>query len=316
MNNLLLAAAALALDRVIGDPTFVPHPVILMGRYITWFEGRFNRPTARPRWNRTAGGALVLSGLLVFAGIPFAGLYALSRVSTPAAVILAIWLTASTIAWKGLERAGEKVRRALTGQGLSEARAAVAEIVGRDTDHLDETGVVRAAVETLAENVVDAIVAPVFFACLGGAPWALAYRWVNTLDAMLGHRSPRYETFGWASARADDLLNFIPARLTVGLMALSLSLSRLDARTALRTVRRDGRRHASPNSGLPESMMAGGLHVQLGGLNHYRGEESWHPLLGDPGDPLTAHHISEALRVVGWTSLSLLGLLVAGGIVA
>ncbi|MGC8487354.1 MAG: adenosylcobinamide-phosphate synthase CbiB [Clostridia bacterium] len=314
MNEFWMAAAALLLDRVIGDPLFPPHPVILMGRYITWFDRRFNRPQ-NPRWNRAAGVVLVVSGLVVFAGVPFMGLYELYRLAAPAAVIVGIWLIATTIAWKGLARAGEKVRRALVAEGLPEARAAVGEIVGRDTADLDEAGVIRATVETLAENLVDAIVAPVFFACLGGAPWALAYRWVNTLDAMVGHHSPRYETFGWASARADDLLNWIPARITVGLMALALYVVRQDAPNALWTVRRDGRRHESPNSGLPEAMMAGGLHVQLGGLNYYQGQENWHPLLGDPGDPLAPHHIAKAVRVVGWTSLSLVGLLVVGGIV-
>ena len=314
MNDLLVAASALLLDRVIGDPLFPPHPVILMGRYITWFERRFNHPQ-RPRWNRASGIALVTSGLVVFSGLPFLGLYELSRLAAPAAVITSIWLAATTIAWKGLARSGEKVRRALTERGLPPARAAVSEIVGRDTALLDESGVIRATVETLAENLVDAIVAPVLFACLGGAPWALAYRWINTLDAMVGHHSARYETFGWASARTDDLLNFIPARVTVGLMALALYFARQDPRSALRIVRRDGRRHASPNSGLPEAMMAGGLHIQLGGMNHYQGQASWHPLLGDSGDALQPRHITETLRIVGWTSISLFGLLVVGGVV-
>jgi adenosylcobinamide-phosphate synthase len=312
MNPCWMTGAALLLDRVIGDPLFPTHPVILMGRYIAWFDRRWNRPE-RPG-NRWVGMGLVASGLVIFGVLPALTLWSVGRASRLALWGLSIWLISTTIAWKGLVEAGRRVRRALADTGLSSARTAVAQIVGRDTETLSEEGVIRAAVETLAENLVDAIVAPVLFACVGGAPLALAYRWVNTLDAMVGHRTPRYRTFGWASARLDDLLNWVPARLTVILMLPVLAVTGLDPRRAWRTVRRDGRKHPSPNSGLPEATMAGGLRVQLGGVNYYHGVPDPRPPLGDPVTPLHPHHIERAIAVVHGTTALLLMLVTAGGV--
>ena len=313
MNTVLATALAMLLDRLVGDPLFPPHPVVVMGRYITWWDRRFNQPE-RPGSNRWAGVALVVTGALLFGGIPLVGLVWLARTVPLLAWALGIWLISTTIAWKSLVDAGRMVEEALAHRGLAAARAAVGRIVGRDTHQLDEAGVVRATVETLAENLVDAVVAPVLYACLAGAPGALVYRWINTLDAMVGHTTPRHRTFGWASARADDVLNFIPARLTATLMLLTLPLARLDIAAGARLLARDGRRHPSPNSGLPEAVMAGALHVQLGGTNTYAGVPSHRPPLGDPGDPLVPGHITRTLAVVNWSAASLLGIVAAVGI--
>ncbi len=313
MNTALAAAAALVLDRIVGDPLFPPHPVILMGRYIAWWDRRWNHPEAGGA-NRWAGAALVGSGLLLFAGVPLVGLAALAHLFSPLAWAVGIWLTTTTIAWKSLVQSGQAVSDALAHQGLPAARAAVGRIVGRDVADLDEPGVVRAAVETLAENLVDAVTAPLLYACLLGAPAALAYRWVNTLDAMVGHQTDRHRHFGWASARLDDALNWVPARLTAGLMVLLLPLAGLNLQQGARMLRRDGRRHPSPNSGLPEAVMAGALSVQLGGTNWYQGAASHRPLLGDPTAPLQRLHIERTLAVVNWTCGSLVALLAVVGV--
>lgn len=311
MTRLMTAAAGLAVDRVVGDPMTPPHPVILMGRYIAWFDRRFNRPGARD--NRFRGMALTGTGLLLFGALPALGLCLLNRVAPVAALVIGIWLIAMTIAWKSLGQSGRDVWAALTQQGLPAGQAAVSHIVGRDTGSLAADEVVRAAVETLAENLVDAIVAPVFFACLGGAPAALAYRMVNTLDAMVGHKTARHQTFGWASARLDDLSNWVPARLTALLMFVATAGLRLDAPGAWRTMRRDAARHPSPNGGVPEAMMAGALGVRLGGYNTYGGVTEFRAYLGDPTQPLSPQVLANAIRVMEATGWVLLGALIVMG---
>jgi len=311
VNRFWLAGAALLTDRVVGDPLVPPHPVILMGRYIGWFDRRFNHP-GRPG-NRRAGMALLVSTCLLFGGGAWLLIGGLDRLSPYAGLILNWWLIATTVAWKGLAGAGLDVWHALTEQGLEAGRGAVGRVVGRDTDRLDEAGIVRAGVETLAENLVDAVVAPIFFAVLGGAPAAITYRAVNTLDAMVGHRSDRYRRFGWASARCDDLLNWVPARLTVILIAAAAALAGGDPGQAWRIARRDGSHHPSPNSGWAEAAMAGALHVQLGGVNWYRGVPDPRPPLGDPDHALRPRHLLDAVRVVHITAWLLVGLLVVGG---
>lgn len=313
MTRLMTVAAALALDRVVGDPLMPPHPVILMGRYIAWFDRQFNRPGSGT--NGFSGVALTGTSLLLFGAGPALGLSLLGRVEPVASLVIGIWLIAMTIAWKSLGKAGRDVWTALTHQGLTAGREAVSHIVGRETDALAAEEVVRAAVETLAENLVDAIVAPVFFACLGGAPAALAYRAVNTLDAMVGHKTPRYQTFGWASARLDDLLNWVPARLTALLMFVAMAGLRLNARRAWATMRRDAARHPSPNGGVPEAMMAGALGVRLGGFNTYAGVREFRAHLGDPTHPLSPQDLMRAVSVVDKTAWLLLGTILFAGVI-
>jgi adenosylcobinamide-phosphate synthase len=188
-----------------------------------------------------------------------------------------------------------------------EARAAVAKIVGRDTEEMAESDIVRATVETIAESTADGIIAPLFYLVLGGAPLALAYKAVSTLDSMIGHTDDRYRWFGWASARLDDVANFLPARITALLLVLSVGIvsrSWPATQRALRIMVRDGRQHPSPNSGRPEAAMAGALGVQLGGINRYDGLPIERPCLGDPDQPLARAHISMALTLMLWTSLT------------
>lgn len=311
-----MSAAAMGVDAAIGDPRGWPHPVVLMGSAITRYDRQMNRSGLSP-------GALKVRGLILAAGLPlvvgvtsWASIWALGRVWSPLGWIVALGLTSTTVAWKGLGDAGSHVYRELSWD-LVRARGAVGEIVGRDTHELSEAEVIRATVETLAENIVDGIVAPLFYAVLGGAPLAMAYRAVNTLDSMVGYRNSRYRHFGWASARLDDVMNFVPARLTALLLWTVMAGMALAPGRAWATMARQAHRHPSPNAGIPEAMMAGGLGVRLGGRNVYGGIPSMRAELGEATRPLDREDIVRAIHVVRWTgALSALVALVIGVLTA
>lgn len=308
MNAPLALIGAYAADLLIGDPRWLPHPVVLIGRGIGGLEALLRRLGKGAPAERFAGAVLavtVVGGtyLAAEALLAWAG-----SVSTPFRTILAVWLLSTALAGRGLAGAALAVHRPLTAGDLPAARRHLARIVGRDTGNLAESEVVRGTVETVAENTVDGVVSPLFYAVLGGAPLALAYKAVNTLDSMVGYRNDRYRHFGWASARLDDLANYLPARLTGLLMAAAARLLGLDAGGALRCVRRYAGRHPSPNSGIPEAAVAGALGVRLGGINHYGGEASFRPHLGEERRPLSPEHILQAVRLMRLTSLLALAL--------
>ncbi len=311
VHSLWLAAVALLLDKFIGDPSWIPHPVMYMGNWIKWWESRLNRTN----WKQTVpkrflGGLLVVITVGLFGGSTWFALRLIGQHAPLFAFLIQLWLIATTIAWKGLVLAGRKVANELGHYNLMGARAAVAEIVGRDTDTLTESEVIRAAVETLAENLVDAVVAPVLFAALGGAPLALAYRAVNTLDSMVGHKNERFCHFGWASAHCDDVMNYIPARITAVLLYVAVILVKGDARKGWHTFKRDAKKHPSPNSGIPEAFVAGALGVQLGGVNYYAGRPSMRPCLGMAYRELEHRDILRTIRFVNVSTWFLLFFLV------
>ena len=222
----------------------------------------------------------------------------------PLVIVLLAW---TTIAARDLLDHIVSVQRALQSDSLTEARAAVAKIVGRDTEKMTESDIIRAAVETIAESTADGIIAPLIYLTLGGAPMALAYKAISTLDSMIGHLDDRYRWFGWASARLDDLANFLPSRITACLLVLSAGIASRSWSAMQHTwqiLLRDGGRHPSPNSGHPEAAIAGALGVQLGGINYYGGLPIERPYLGDPNQPLTRAHIGRALTLMLWTSLA------------
>ncbi|MCL6454020.1 MAG: adenosylcobinamide-phosphate synthase CbiB [Alicyclobacillus sp.] len=314
MNQLLAASIALLVDLVVGDPRWVPHPVVWMGRYIAWMDRRLNTAHAVPRTKRLRGVWLAASTLLMAAGAPWLALMVVRHYASWFGWVLDVLLVSTTIAWKGLAQAGWEVLRPLQAADLAAARRAVSMIVGRDTEHLSEAEVVRATVETLAENIVDAVVSPVFYACIGGAPLAFLYRAANTLDSMVGYRNDRYRDFGWCSARVDDVLNFIPARLTIGILCIALWVAKGRPIRALQVMWRDARRHPSPNSGIPEAMFAGGLGVQLGGLNFYGGVASHRATMGTPERPLEPRDIPRAIRTVHAACAVLLVAAAIGGV--
>lgn len=259
---------AAALDLAVGEPPERWHPVCWLGRLVGWLDRRTPGRHGSPRTQRLAGSALAL-------GLP-AGTWlltraALKRLPGPLADGLEVALLSTALAGRSLYQSAGEVDKSLS-LGLEQGRASVARIVGRETAGLDEAGVVRAAVESVAENSNDGVIAPLFYGLVGGAPLALAFKAVNTLDSMVGYRHDGYRDFGWASARLDDLAGFIPARLTA-LAALAVSPAwGQGPRQAWRVWRRDARGHASPNAGVVESVFAGTLGVQLGGDNRYGGE--------------------------------------------
>ena len=297
-GELVLAAA---LDVVAGDPCWLPHPVRGMGMLIAWYDHRVRTFCRSDQALQIAGACLAL-GLPAVAYAAATWLIAQAATLSPLfGQLVSIGLAYTSLAGRDLFDHVQPVSRALQEGNLAAAREAVARIVGRDSSALEEPEIVRATVETIAESTADGIIAPLVYLSLGGAPLALAYKAVNTLDSMVGHHDERYEHFGWASARLDDVMNWVPARLTGGFIALASGLATAQwhrVQDSWYILHRDGDKHPSPNSGMPEAAMAGGLGVQLGGRNYYDGVAHEGELIGDAGTALTPGHIDQATRIM------------------
>lgn len=314
-ETLWMIVAAIAIDWLIGDPPWPPHPVILIGKLIRWLEERLMpsrmQPLLPPASQKRRGVALAVITVTISTIAVLAVVKLLGMLHPWLGYAANTWLISTTIAFKGLKDAGMEVYRPLARGDLGEARTKVGYIVGRDTGHLDEPEVTRAAVETVAENTVDAAVSPLVFALLGGAPLAMFYRAANTLDSMVGYKNDRYQSFGWASARLDDLLNLLPARLTILLLTLAAWLTPgLSACRALKAVGHFARLHPSPNSGYPESAVAGALGIMLGGMNSYGGVTSQRASMGWPLRSLERDDIPRTVGLLYKT-----GYFIAGGCV-
>lgn len=302
LSHSIFILIAYIIDRIIGDPRGLPHPVVWIGRSISLLEKVIRKIILKEKWLKLAG---VLFPVFIAGGtylIVCLLLYGLHLVNLWLAVMAEIWIISTTIATKGLQDAGMEVYRHLKNDDLVQARKSLGMIVGRDTENLDEREISRGTVETVAENIVDAIISPFFFALIGGAPLAMMYRAVNTLDSMIGYKNDKYENLGWASARLDDLLNYLPARLTAQFMIIACSVKRLDVRNAVKMIKRDARRHPSPNSGYPEAAIAGALNIQLGGTNYYFGVPSHRAKLGDPNRQIEPDDILNTIIVMKATS--------------
>jgi adenosylcobinamide-phosphate synthase len=296
------------LDLFLGDPRWLPHPVVYIGRLITALE-KVLRSIVR---NERAGGVLLL--LLTVgatAGAAMAVLEGAYVVSPYAGFTVATLLSYTCLAARSLHRESWLVADALGRGDQAEARRYLSYIVGRDTDSLDAAEIWRATVETVAENTSDGVIAPLFFLMLGGPVVGLVYKAVNTLDSMVGYKNDCYLQFGWASARCDDMANWLPARLTGVLMVVAAPLGALSASGAWRIMRRDGRNHASPNSGIPEAAAAGALGVMLGGTNVYFGTPVAKPTIGDPVKTLDGRAWRGAVRLMyGAETLLVAGFLI------
>lgn len=311
-SEFLLAAGV---DLIVGDPRWLPHPVRMMGRIIRWCDDH-----VREVFRSVI--ALQLAGLGLAIGLPMTayvvGQWLVLEVGAVAEWLgsaMAVGLAFTTLAGRDLWEHVRAVSSALRQGDLIAARQAVSMIVGRDTQQLSESEVARAAVETVAESTADGVIAPLFYLVLGGPPLALAYKAVNTLDSMIGHRDERYLNFGRASARLDDLANWIPARLTAVLLLIAAGLMRGSISRMMsgwRVLVRDGGKHASPNSGRPEAAMAGALGVQLGGINYYDGVAHDHSVIGDGRRDLNRMDIAQATQLM--VTASLLGVMVGAGI--
>jgi adenosylcobinamide-phosphate synthase len=270
-QTLFMLAAALALDRLAGDPAWlwrrVPHPVVSTGRAIAGLEERLNREALSFTERRRRGVAAL--AVLVVAALALGWLVEKILRAGPLGLAVEIIVVSILLAHKGLIDHVAAVGRALEHGDLVSGRRAVADIVGRDVTVLDEAGVARAAIESGAENFSDAVVAPAFWFLLLGLPGLLVFKLASTADSMIGHRSPRYEAFGWAAARFDDALNFVPARLSALLIAGAAFFMRRPADAALRAAQADASKHKSPNAGWPEAALAGALGLALGGPRRY-----------------------------------------------
>lgn len=331
--RLLALALAGILDRIFGDPRVAWHPICLIGNLISWTE-KWTRPLF-PRskgGERAAGIYLVILVLLIATATPFAITLGLYRLHPVAGVLAESALLYFTFAARSLERESMAVSRALESGGPDAGRKAVSMIVGRDTEQLSETGVIKAAVETVAENTSDGVIAPIFYALIGGAPLAYFYKAVNTMDSMVGYKNDRYRYYGTAAARLDDLVNLIPARLSAHLMILAYEFvtifhkspvqSKGDGEKSVRNksglwqsvqkrflhdvwriYRRDRRAHASPNSAQTESVMAGALGVQLAGDASYFGVVHHKPTIGDDLRPVERADIARAVMLMKATAM-------------
>ena len=311
-DSLLILSLALAAEAAFGYPnglyTAIGHPVTWIGRLIKGLDRALNREAWSFRQRRIAG-ILALLAFLTVTGLTAWGLSLLLQPLGPIGILLLAILASSLIAQRSLHEHVAAVAMGLREAGIEGGRATVSMIVGRNPQSLDEAGVSRAAIESLAENFSDGIVAPAFWLGLGGPPGAALYKATNTADSMIGHRTPRHEAFGWAAARFDDLVNLPASRLSALLIIAAAALNTgASPRNALRAVRRDASHHRSPNAGWPEAAMAGALGLRLAGPRVYgdvRVEDRW---MGDGRAEATAYDIDLALKLYRTACALLFGL--------
>ena len=300
------------LDLIFGDPHWLPHPVRLMGRAISGLEKALRpRFPDTPQGRRSSGRVMVILVLFIFTAAPLVILLLCQRISPFLRLAVETVMCYQLLAARSLRDESMKVYDALCQDDLPLAREKVSMIVGRDTQKLSREQVAKAAVETVAENTSDGVVAPLFYMAIGGGVLGFFYKAANTMDSMVGYRNERYEDFGRAAAKLDDIVNFIPARLSALLMIIAAVLPGYSAKDGWRIWRRDRFQHKSPNSAQTESVCAGALGVQLAGDASYFGVLVRKPTIGDPLRPVETQDIRRANRLMLTTAL--LSLLFLGG---
>lgn len=317
MRIILLMLGGFILDGIFGDPAWLVHPVVIMGKAITALEKFLrkrlpNTPEGERLGGRILAMALPVGTLLITGGV----CWLFYRISPILGFAIELLWCAQALAAKGLAQESTNVYRELVKGDLPASRRAVSRIVGRDTAELTSEGVTKAAVETVAENASDGVIAPLFYMMLGGAPLALVYKAINTMDSMVGYKNEKYLNFGRAAAKLDDAANYLPSRIAALLWIASAALTGNDAKSAWRIWRRDRRKHASPNSAQTESACAGALNVQLAGPATYFGKYYDKPTIGDavraiePGDILRANKMMYTASLLGLTAAVLVRILV------
>lgn len=317
MRIILLMLGGFILDGIFGDPAWLVHPVVIMGKAITALEKFLrkrlpNTPEGERLGGRILAMALPVGTLLITGGV----CWLFYRISPILGFAIELLWCAQALAAKGLAQESTNVYRELVKDDLPASRRAVSRIVGRDTAELTSEGVTKAAVETVAENASDGVIAPLFYMMLGGAPLALVYKAINTMDSMVGYKNEKYLNFGRAAAKLDDAANYLPSRIAALLWIASAALTGNDAKSAWRIWRRDRRKHASPNSAQTESACAGALNVQLAGPATYFGKYYDKPTIGDavraiePGDILRANKMMYTASLLGLTAAVLVRILV------
>ena len=309
--GIMALIAGYILDLLLGDPEWLYHPVRLIGKLISRLEKRLRAQSGNLRRS-----AVILTAVTVLATMAAAALvlFLLSlwgRIPLFAGMTLLNWMG---IAVTCMAKEARGVEKALE-RGLPDARKQVARIVGRDTQNLDEEEIVKATVETVAENTTDGVISPLFWALLGGPVLLWGFKAANTLDSMVGYMDEKYRDIGWSSAKLDDVMNWLPARLTALLMICAAFLTGLDGKNALRIVRRDHANHTSPNCAWSEAAAAGALHIQLGGTHEYFGKPVVKPTIGDADRPAEKTDVRKANGLLYVTSglmmiiVALIGLL-------
>ena len=300
---MLYIIGAYIADMLFGDPTWFPHPVRIIGKYITGFEKLVRRVFSGGLSLKLAGIALATTAVVFTYLFAYILLKYAQTVNAYFYYGLNILFLYTCLAARCLADEGMKIKRILSEGSIEEARKQLSYIVGRDTEHLDESQITKAAVETISENTSDGIIAPLFYMFISGAPLALAYKAINTLDSMVGYKNEKYLDFGWASARLDDLANYIPSRITAFLMVASAFILSFDYKASASILKRDCKKHKSPNSGYPEAATAGALGVQLGGTNNYFGAPVYKPTIGDYKRPMEKADIDRAIKLMYTTEV-------------
>jgi adenosylcobinamide-phosphate synthase len=307
--HLIAISIAYFIDRLVGDPPQWPHPVRWIGSLISFLEKYLNHGENK----RLKGVLMLLFVLLIVFSIVLLLIAISYRIHPIAGIAIESIIIASTIAQKSLKEAALEVHAPLEKGDLAGARIKLSYIVGRDTDSLNESEIARGAIETVAENTSDGVTAPLFWALIGGAPLAMVYRATNTCDSMAGYKNERFKDFGWASAKWDDVMNWIPSRITGILMLIGTKPMKMEYQRAWKILFRDAKKHPSPNSGWGEAAVAAILGIQLGGINYYKGIVSNRAKMGDPLVPIQADHILSANKILDKTVFLFLLLLWIGG---
>ncbi len=315
--SILAVVLGFGLDLLIGDPHWLYHPIRLVGALISSLEKLLRGVFPKNKNGELAAGVFLLvltAGITT--GCAWGLLYLAGRIHPYVRFALETVMCYQLLATKALKDETMKVYAALSQGDLKQARYAVSMVVGRDTEVLDETGVTKAAVETVAENASDGVIAPLLFLAVGGAPLGFFYKAVNTMDSMVGYKNDKYLYFGRAAAKFDDVLNYIPARLSGALMSTASAFCGLDARNAWKIFLRDRRNHSSPNSAHTEAAAAGALHIQLAGNAYYFGKLYEKPTIGDPDRPVEYEDIRRVNRLLYATAvLALIVFMVVKGVV-
>ena len=298
---------AFILDMILGDPRSNLHPVVLIGRVISFFEAVFYKDTDNDTKKLWYGGITVGFILLTIYIITSLILWLAGLINEWVYYLVEVVLVYVTISPRSLGGAGFEITQLLKQGFIDDARKRVSWIVGRDTEDLDESEITRATVETIAENTVDGIVAPLFFFLIAGPIGSILYRTANTMDSMMGYKNDKYMYFGRVAARLDDILNWIPARITFLLFVITAFIMRFDAPEALRIGLRDAWKHPSPNGGYAEAPVAGALHIRLGGFNQYFNKRTFREYMGDPKETMNRLHITRTIYMMyGATFLAIL----------
>ncbi|MFO7151847.1 MAG: adenosylcobinamide-phosphate synthase CbiB [Bacillota bacterium] len=302
-GNGIIVLFAFVLDLLLGDPVRPTHPVVLIGRLITFWEKILYGLFKSPSGHRLAGVSLWIFTVPTVYLVTSALVEACYKINFWLGFVSSVWLVYTSIAVKNLADEALAILSELERGDIKRARIRLGGIVGRDTERLPVAEICRATVETVAENTVDGIISPLFYAFIGGPALALAFKAVSTLDSMVGYRNERYINFGWFSAKMDDILNYVPARLGGILIVAAAFLMKFDGKGALRTMLKDAGKHKSPNAGIPEAAFAGALGLRLGGWNSYSGILHFCPYMGENKKDLSLEDIRLSVNLSICTAL-------------